>query len=218
MKKELIFVGPPASGKGTQTFRLSKELGIPHVDTGSLLREAIKQGTEDGKIASSYIEKGQLVPTEIVENIIRTRLKQDDCNGGFILDGYPRSLDQANALDGILTEIDGENGSNVKVLYFDIPIDNLIDRIVNRRSCPKCGAIFNIKTMPIKQEGLCDFCNTELVMRKDDTEEIAKARFDTYFSQTAPLIEFYEKRGELVRIDAVGSVDEVFDKLKEAVK
>ena len=218
MKKELILIGPPASGKGTQTFRLSKELGIPHVDTGSLLREAIKNQTEDGKIASGFIEKGQLVPAEIVENIIKTRLKLEDCKYGFILDGFPRSTEQAESLDKILEEINENNAVYLKVIYFDIPMDNLIERIVNRRSCPSCGAIFNIKTMSIKKEGYCDHCGTELVMRKDDTEEIAKARFETYFSQTAPLIEFYEKRNILVRINATGSVDDVFNKLKEIVK
>lgn len=218
MKKELIFIGPPASGKGTQTFRLSKELEIPHVDTGSLLRESIKNETEAGKIAASYIEKGNLVPTEIVENIIKDRLKQEDCKNGFILDGYPRSIEQANALDAILKEIDSSLDAKVKVLYFDIPIDNLIERIVNRRSCPKCGAIFNLKTMPIIKEGYCDFCETPLTTRADDTEEIATARFNTYFSQTAPLVDFYEKRGELVKIEATGSIEEVFEKLKEAVK
>ncbi len=218
MKKELIFIGPPASGKGTQTFRLSKELGFPHVDTGSLLREAIKNETEDGKVAKSYIEKGQLVPTKIVENIIKLRLLKDDCKKGFILDGYPRSLEQAEALDFILEETDKDEQAQLKVLYFDIPLDNLIERIVNRRSCPSCGAIFNIKTMLIKKEGHCDFCNTELVTRKDDTEEIAKARFETYFTQTAPLVDFYEKRNVLVKVDATGSVDDVFEKLKEAVK
>lgn len=217
MKKELIFIGPPASGKGTQTFRLSKELEIPHVDTGSLLREAMKNGTEAGKIAAGYVEKGELVPIEIVQSIIKDRLQQDDCKNGFILDGYPRSVEQANALDSILKEISNGEDVKLKVLYFDIPIDNLIERIVNRRSCPKCGAIFNVKTMPIKKEGFCDFCETELVTRKDDTEEIATARFNTYFSQTAPLVEFYENRGELVKIDATGSVEEVFEKLKEAV-
>ncbi len=217
MKKELIFIGPPASGKGTQTARLSKELDFPHVDTGSLLRAAMKNETEAGKIAKSYVEKGQLVPKEIVAAIIKDRLMQDDAKNGFILDGYPRSIEQAEALDEMLKEIDTGVDAKIKVLYFDIPIDNLIERIVNRRSCPQCGAIFNVKTMPIKKEGFCDYCEAGLVTRADDTEEIAKARFNTYFSETAPLVDFYEKRGELVRINATGSIEEVYQKLKEAV-
>lgn len=218
MKKELILVGPPASGKGTQTSRLAKEKELPHVDTGSLLRAAMKSGSEAGEIAKGYVEKGELVPVEIVARIIKERLQQEDCANGFILDGFPRSIEQALILDDILKEIDGDSGVKPLVVYFDIPIDNLIERIVNRRSCPKCGAIFNIKTMPIKKEGYCDFCEAELVTRADDTKEVAEARFNTYFSQTAPLIEFYEKRGELVKIDATGSIDEVFEKLTEAVK
>ncbi|MDD3236529.1 MAG: adenylate kinase [Candidatus Gastranaerophilales bacterium] len=213
MKKELVFVGPPASGKGTQTEKLAAETGLPHVDTGSLLRSAIKSGSEMGKIANSFIEKGNLVPTELVAKIIQERLAQKDCEKGFILDGYPRSLEQAEALDSIL-----EKGSKLKVIYFDIPIDNLVERIVNRRSCPKCGAIFNIKTMKMKDINKCQACGADLVQRADDTEEIAKARFDTYFKQTAPLVDFYEKRGELIRLDAQGSIDEVYTKLKEAIK
>ena len=193
MKKELIFMGPPASGKGTQTKKLSEETGFIHVDTGSLLREAMAKGTEAGKIAKDYVEKGALVPVEVVAQIIKDRLSQDDVQEGFILDGFPRSLEQAAMLDEMLKEIDEGKEVNTKVIYFDVPIENLMERIIYRRSCPKCGAIYNLKTMPIKQEGICDACGSELVQRKDDTEEIAKNRFDTYFKQTAPLIDFYEK-------------------------
>lgn len=218
MKKELILVGPPASGKGTQTKRLAEETNLPHVDTGSLIRAAMKSGSEAGNIAKGYVEKGELVPVEIVARIIKERLQEDDCKNGFILDGFPRSLEQAYILDDILKEIDGDSEVKPKVVYFDIPIDNLIERIINRRSCPTCGAIFNIKTMPIKKEGYCDYCEAALVTRADDTKEVAEARFNTYFTQTAPLIDFYDKRGELVKIDATGTIDEVYAKLKEAVK
>lgn len=214
-KKEFVFMGPPASGKGTQTKKLAKDTGLVHVDTGSLLREAIQSGSEIGNIAKTFIEKGQLVPVEIVARIIKERLLKDDCKDGFILDGYPRSIEQAELLDEILNEIDEAQDVDFKVIYFDIPIDNLMDRIVNRRSCPDCGAIFNLKTMPIKNEGFCDFCNQSLVQRKDDTFEVAKLRFDTYFSETAPLIDFYEKRNNLIKIDAEGEIDEVYTKLKE---
>ena len=218
MKKELIMVGPPASGKGTQTKKLVEETGLKHVDTGSMLREAVANGTEAGKIAKGFMDKGQLVPVEIVARIIKERLMKDDCKNGFILDGFPRSLEQANILDTILKEIDGDNEVSLKVVYFDIPMDNLIERIVNRRSCPKCGAIFNIKTMTMKNEGKCDFCGADLVQRADDNEETAKSRFNTYFEQTAPLTDLYEKRGVLVKIDATGTIDEVFENLKAAVK
>ncbi len=218
MKKELIFMGPPASGKGTQTKKLAAETGFVHVDTGSLLREAMAKGTEAGKIAKDYVEKGALVPVEVVAQIIKDRLKQDDVQKGFILDGFPRSIEQAEMLDDMLKEIDEGKEVQTKVIYFEIPIENLMERIIYRRSCPKCGAIYNLKTMPIKQEGICDACGSELVQRKDDTEEIAKKRFDTYFEQTAPLIDFYTNRGLLVKLDATGSIDEIYNKLKEVIK
>ena len=218
MKKELIMVGPPASGKGTQTKKLAAETGLKHVDTGSMLREAVSNGTEAGKIAKGFMDKGQLVPVEIVARIIKERLMKDDCKNGFILDGFPRSTEQAAILDNILEEIDGDNEVSLKVIYFDIPMDNLIERIVNRRSCPACGAIFNVKTMTLKNDGKCDICNADLVQRADDNEETAKSRFNTYFEQTAPLVDLYEKRGVLVKIDAAGSIDEVFESLKAVVE
>ena len=211
-------MGPPASGKGTQTKKLAAETGFVHVDTGSLLREAMAKGTEAGKIAKDYVEKGALVPVEVVAQIIKDRLKQDDVQKGFILDGFPRSIEQAEMLDDMLKEIDEGKEVQTKVIYFEIPIENLMERIIYRRSCPKCGAIYNLKTMPIKQEGICDACGSELVQRKDDTEEIAKKRFDTYFEQTAPLIDFYTNRGLLVKLDATGSIDEIYNKLKEVIK
>lgn len=218
MKTELIMVGPPASGKGTQTKKLAAETGLKHVDTGSMLREAVAAGTEAGNIAKGFMDKGQLVPVEIVARIIKERLMKDDCKNGFILDGFPRSLEQAEILDKILGEIDANEDVNLKVIYFDIPMDNLVERIVNRRSCPACGAIFNIKTMTLKNDGKCDNCDTDLVQRADDNEETAKSRFNTYFEQTAPLTKLYEKRGNLVKINAAGTIDEVFESLKAAIK
>lgn len=217
-KKELVFLGPPASGKGTQTDRLAKELNYPHVDTGSLLRKAIADGTEDGKTAKGFIEKGQLVPVEIVASIIKTRLKEKDCENGFILDGFPRSTEQAEMLDEMLKEIDaGKDDVDFKVIYFDIPQDLLLERIIYRRSCPKCGKIYNLKSLKPKKEGFCDICAEGLVQRKDDTEEIAKSRFETYFAQTAPLIDFYSNKGSLVKIDANGDIAQVWDRLIKVV-
>lgn len=212
-KKELVFLGPPACGKGTQTSKLSIHLNSPHVDTGSLLRKALADQTPDGLIAKSYIEKGQLVPVEIVASIIKTRLQQDDCKNGFILDGFPRSTEQAEMLEGMLKEIDSDNEVDFRVIYFDINQQLLLDRIITRRSCPKCGKIYNIVSLKPEKEGFCDVCDVELIQRKDDTEETAKARFDTYFSETAPLIKFYEDKGSLKKIDANGSVDEVWERL-----
>lgn len=218
MKKELVFLGPPASGKGTQTSRLSEQLNFPHVDTGSLLRKALAEGTPDGLTAKSYIEKGQLVPVEIVASIIKTRLKEADCANGFILDGFPRSTEQAEMLQGMLKEIDEGKDVSFKVVYFDIDQQLLLERIIYRRSCPKCGKIYNLKSLKPQKDGFCDDCGAELVQRKDDTEETAKARFDTYFKETAPLIDFYEKKNLLAKIDANGEVSEVWDRLLEAVK
>ena len=175
MKTELIMVGPPASGKGTQTKKLAAETGLKHVDTGSMLREAVAAGTEAGNIAKGFMDKGQLVPVEIVARIIKERLMKDDCKNGFILDGFPRSLEQAEILDKILGEIDANEDVNLIVIYFDIPMDNLVERFVNRRSCPACGAIFNIKTMTLINDGKCDNCDTDLFHREDDNVETAKS-------------------------------------------
>ena len=217
MKKELIFLGPPACGKGTQTAKLSEHLGLPHVDTGSLLRAEIKNETENGKIAKSYIDKGQLVPVSLVANIIKNRLAQEDCKNGYILDGYPRSVEQADLLEEINADIDGSVEAQIKAIYFDLNQDILISRIVNRRSCPKCGEIYNIKFKPTKVEGICDKCGAELTQRKDDNEETAKARFDTYFKETAPLIDYYKNKGVLRTINAEGSIDEVWERLLKVI-
>ena len=217
MKKELIFLGPPACGKGTQTTMLSKYLGFPHIDTGSLLRAEIAKETEEGKIAKSFIDKGQLVPVELVGAIIGKKLAEDDCNNGYVLDGYPRSLEQAKILDEINLKVDADNEASFKAIYFDIDTDILIDRIVNRKSCPICGEIYNKKYKPAKVAGKCDKCNVDLVTRADDTEEIAKKRFETYYEQTAPLVDFYKNKGVLYKIDANGTIEEVWERLLAVV-
>ena len=217
MKKELIFLGPPACGKGTQTNMLSEYLHFPHIDTGSLLRAEIAKESEDGKIAKSFIDKGQLVPPELVGSIIEKRLKENDCEKGYVLDGYPRSLAQAEMLEKINNNIDKEEAS-FKAIYFDIDTQILIERIIYRQSCPKCGEIYNKKFKPSKVENVCDKCHVELVSRADDTEEVAKARFDTYYRETAPLIDFYSKKGVLYKIDANGSIKEVWERLLSVIE
>lgn len=218
MKQEFIFVGPPGSGKGTQTIILSKEMNIPHIDTGALLREEIASGSENGKLADGFMSKGQLVPKELVSNIIKNRLMKDDCKNGFILDGYPRSLEQAEALDKIFEEIDGSEKVNRIVFYFNIDEELLIERLVNRRSCSKCGAIYNIKTMKMANHEVCEKCGGKLTRRVDDTEEVARKRFDTYFAQTAPLVDLYKKRGWLAELDASLSINEIYANLTEVIK
>ncbi len=220
MKKELIFLGPPACGKGTQTTKLAEFLNLPHVDTGSLLRAEIKNQTPDGVVAKSFIDKGQLVPVDLVAKIIKNRLSQDDCRDGYILDGYPRSVEQADKLDVINNEINSKRDVEVdfRAIYFDIDTNVLVERIVNRRSCPVCGEIYNLAFKAPQKDGICDKCGTELVQRKDDTREVAQARFDTYFHETAPLIEYYKNKGTLKTIDANGSIDEVWERLLEVIK
>lgn len=217
MKKEFIFLGPPACGKGTQTTMLAKYMNLPHVDTGSLLRAEIAAQTQNGKIAKKFIDEGHLVPVNLVGEIIKNRLSQQDCQNGYILDGYPRSLEQAEMLIKINDEIDRGIEADFKAIYFKSDISLLIARIINRRSCPKCGEIYNLKFKPPKKENLCDKCMTELICRKDDNEETAKARFDTYFEETAPLFEYYASRNCLKEIDADGSIDEVWQRLLKVV-
>ncbi len=218
MKQEFIFIGPPGSGKGTQTKILSKEYNLPHVDTGSLLREEVASASKEGELAKQFIDKGQLVPAELVSKIIKNRLLKEDCKNGFILDGYPRSIEQAELLDKILKEIDENTNTSIKVFYFEIEEKKLIERLVNRRTCSKCGAIYNLKTMEIKDKNRCEKCGGELTRRKDDTEEVAKKRFDTYFQETEPLIDFYKKRGILITINADNDIKSIYEKLKGAIK
>ena len=218
MRKQLIFLGPPACGKGTQTSKLAEFLNLPHIDTGSLLRAEIKAQTPNGIIAKSFIDKGNLVPVDLVATIIKERLSQEDCKNGYILDGYPRSLEQAEKLEIMNAEINGEDEVDFRAIYFDLDQDILISRIVNRRSCSLCGEIYNIKYHPTKVEGICDKCGGELIQRKDDNEEIAKARFETYFRETAPLIDFYKNKGVLKTINANGTIEEVWNRLLEVIR
>ncbi len=217
-KKELIFLGPPACGKGTQTDKLAKYLNFPHVDTGSLLRAEIKKETPEGKFAKTFIDKGELVPADLVAKIIKNRLSQNDCKNGFILDGYPRSVEQADILEDIIKEINKDEEADFRAIYFDIDTNVLVERIVNRRSCPVCGEIYNLEFKPPKVEGHCDKDGAELTQRKDDTREVAQARFDTYFKETAPLIDYYKTKKVLKTINANGTIDEVWERLLEVIK
>ena len=219
MKTELIFLGPPACGKGTQTAKLAEYFNFPHIDTGSLLRAEIKAQSPAGIKAKSFIDKGKLVPVDLVSKIIKNRLAQDDCKNGYILDGYPRSLEQAEKLTEINKEID-KNNNDVKFIatYFDINTDILVERIVNRRSCSKCGEIYNLAFKAPKNDGICDRCGGQLMQRKDDTKEIAQSRFETYNNETAPLIDYYSKSGVLKTIDANGTIDEVWQRLLDVLE
>ncbi len=218
MKKIFIFLGPPGSGKGTQTSRLADKLSIPHIDTGSLLRKHIQDETQLGITAKGFIDKGQLVPLWVVSDVIKHRVQKDDCKNGYILDGFPRSVEQAEALK----EIVNESGTftlkdDALAIYFDIDNEALVQRLINRRSCPKCGTIYNLISNPPKIMDYCDICDTKLVTRDDDNEQTVRLRFDTYEKQTAPLYDYYKQMGILRELDADRPISEIWDNLKEIV-
>ena len=203
----LIFLGPPGVGKGTQAVKLSQKYGIPHISTGDALREAVARKTEIGLKAKSYMDRGALVPDEVVIGIIRERLDRDDCRSGFILDGFPRTVKQAEALDEILKTMRMELDA---VLNVEAPDDVIIERLSGRRTCRSCGRVYHIIYMPPKKEGVCDVCGGELYQRDDDKPEAIARRLQVYKEQTAPLIEYYEGKGKLHRIDGSQDVDGVF--------
>jgi adenylate kinase len=186
---KLIISGPPGSGKGSRASRIAQALKIPHISTGDLFRKEISAGTELGRIAKDIIEQGKLVPDEITMGMLKNRLKEPDCQKGFILDGVPRTLKQAEMLKEI-TEIE-------HVLNLEVSGQVIIDRMTSRRTCKGCGAIFNVKTMAPKVEGKCDHCSSELIQREDEKLEVISKRLEVYESQTKPLIEFYKEMGLL---------------------
>lgn len=211
----ILLMGPPGAGKGTQAANLVKKFSIPHISTGDMFRAAIKEGTELGKKAKACIDAGNLVPDEITIGIVKERLSQEDCKKGFFLDGFPRTVDQADALKGILTEL----GLSLKsVLNITVPSADLVERAVGRRICRSCGATYHVKFSPSKQEGVCDACGGELYQRADDTEETMKNRLSVYEAQTKPLIDYYQAAGLYVEIDGRQAIDKVFDDVVAALK
>lgn len=190
----IILMGPPGAGKGTQAKVLIAKYGIPHISTGDMFREAIKAGTPLGKLAASYINDGHLVPDDVTIGLVKERLSQPDCANGYLLDGFPRTIPQAEALEKIVKEI---NREITYVINIDTPKEELISRICGRRVCKKCGAPYHIVNVKPKVDGVCDICGGELVQRPDDNEEALTIRLDAYNKQTKPLLEFYEKKGLL---------------------
>ncbi len=204
----IIMLGAPGTGKGTVASLLAKELGIPQVSTGDIFRKNIKEKTELGKLAESYISKGNLVPDDVTIDLVKSRLKESDAKEGVILDGFPRTVRQAEELDKILQN----NQSEVDiVINLVTPEEEIVERIENRRVCPECKAVYNLKLNPPSQEGICDKCGHELVQRKDDNVDTIKSRIKTYIDVTSPLIEYYEKKEKLYtaevseRINRLGS-------------
>lgn len=192
----VIMLGAPGTGKGTVASILTEKLDIPQVSTGDIFRKHIKEGTDLGKLADSYISKGQLVPDDVTIDLVKNRLKDADVQNGIILDGFPRTVKQAEALDNILEQ----EGKKVDiVINLTTPEEEIIERIVNRRVCsnPDCKTIYNLVLNPPKQEGICDKCGHELIQRKDDNIDTVKSRLDNYFKVTSPLVEYYEKKGNL---------------------
>jgi adenylate kinase len=211
----IILLGPPGGGKGTQAKKIVEKYGIPHIATGDILREAVAKGTELGKKAKEYMDRGELVPDEIVIGIVRERLKQPDCEKGFLLDGFPRTIKQAEALDEMLKEL----GKDIDaVIYIDVPEEEVVKRITYRRTCRNCGAVYHLIYAPPKEDNKCDKCGGELYQRDDDKEEVVRQRFKVYMENTAPLIEYYEKKGLLYRVDGTKSIDEVFSQIDEILQ
>lgn len=209
-----VLLGPPGAGKGTQAVRLVEKYEIPHISTGDIFRKNIKEGTELGKKAQEYMNAGALVPDELVVDLVKDRLQQDDCKNGFLLDGFPRTIFQAEKLDEFLSE------SNLKmdiVINLKVQKEALIKRLTGRRVCKDCGASYHIVNIPPKKEGVCDICGGELIQRKDDNIETVENRINVYEEQTAPLIGYYKEAGSLVDFDGEASLDEVFDAIVQAI-
>lgn len=210
----LLIMGPAGAGKGTMSDLILKEYDIPHISTGDMLRENVRNNTQLGKEAKSYMDAGKLVPDDVINAMVEDRLLQPDCQSGYLLDGFPRTLVQAKAFEKIEEKI----GKPVEsVIALEVGFDSLVERITGRRICPKCGAIYHIHNKPSKVEGICDVCGSTLTQRKDDTEEQLKVRMDEYEKSTKPVIDFYEVRGVVNHIDASKSTGEVFEQVKHAL-
>lgn len=206
----LLIMGPPGAGKGTQAEELVKELDIVHISTGDMFRNAIKEGTEMGKKAKEYMDKGELVPDEVVIGMVKDRLSQDDCSKGFLLDGFPRTVEQAEALDITL----GELGIKLDgVINIVVPMDKLMTRLTGRRVCKSCGASYHVSFNPPAVEGKCDVCGGELYQRSDDNEESVGTRLKAYEEKTQPLINYYSLKGCLLNINGDQEIDNVLKEI-----
>jgi adenylate kinase len=210
----VVLLGPPGAGKGTQAERIARQSGVPHVSTGDMFRDAVKQGTPLGQEAKAYMDRGDLVPDRIVIGIVEDRLKAKDAQDGFVLDGFPRTVQQATALEQGLQAC----GMGIsRVLNLAVPADEVVKRISGRRICRQCGAMYHVMFGPPAQSGRCDRCQGELYQRDDDREETVTARLEVYGRETNPLVAFYRERGILAEIDAVGSQDAVARRIAEAL-
>jgi adenylate kinase len=212
----IVLVGPPGAGKGTQAAFLAKNLSIPHISTGDLFRANISRQTELGKLAKSYMDRGELVPDEVTIAMAKDRMEQPDAHGGFLLDGFPRNVSQAEALDDMLK---AEGMKLDAVLDLEVPEDEVVKRIAGRRICRNESAhVFHVTYKAPKQEGVCDICGGELYQRDDDSEDTVRKRLEVYHTQTEPIIDYYKSQGLVVTISALGKVEEVTERAMEALQ
>ena len=202
----LVLMGAPGAGKGTQADVMAKKLFVPHISTGDIFRAAMKAGTEMGKLAEQYISEGKLVPDEVTFGIVKDRLEEADCKDGFILDGFPRTIAQADSLQEYLTEVEKPLDAVVNI---DVDLDSLVDRLTGRRVCKGCGASFHLMYNPPAKEGVCDECGGELYQRKDDSEDTIKNRLNVYVENSKPLIDYYAEKGLLQEVDGNQAINEV---------
>lgn len=204
---KLIMLGAPGAGKGTQAKRIAAKYGIPHISTGDIFRANIKNGTELGKKAQTYMDQGLLVPDELVCDLVVDRIQQSDCEKGYVLDGFPRTIPQAEALTAALEKL----GTGIDyAINVEVPDANILNRMGGRRACLGCGATYHVEFNAPKQEGICDTCGAELVLRDDDKPETVQKRLDVYHEQTQPLIDYYTKAGKLAEVDGSKDMDDVF--------
>ena len=209
---KIIMLGAPGAGKGTQAKMIAERYKLPHISTGDIFRANIKEGTDLGKEAKTYMDEGKLVPDELTVRILLDRVAKDDCKNGYVLDGFPRTIPQAEVLEN---ELDKLNDKVDFAINVDVPDENIINRMSGRRACLKCGATYHIKHVPPKKEGICDVCGSELVLRDDDKPETVKKRLDVYHEQTQPLIDFYTKRGILKTVNGDADPRDVFAAIEE---
>lgn len=207
---KIIMLGAPGAGKGTQADKICAKYNIPHISTGDIFRANIKNNTELGQKAKSYMDKGELVPDELVVDLVVDRIKADDCTNGYVLDGFPRTIPQAEALDAALAAINDKVDYAINV---EVPDENIINRMSGRRACVACGATYHIVHIPTKVEGVCDKCGAELILRDDDKPETVKNRLNVYHKQTQPLIDYYTAKNILHEVDGTKAMEDVFSSI-----
>lgn len=212
---KIIMLGAPGAGKGTQAKMLADKYGIPHISTGDIFRANIKNETELGKKAKEYMDQGLLVPDELTCNLVVDRIQQEDCKKGYILDGFPRTIPQAEALDKALTELNDKIDYAINV---EVPDENIVGRMSGRRACVGCGATYHIVYNPTKEEGVCDRCGKELILRDDDKPETVQKRLNVYHEQTQPLIDFYKNKGVLKEVDGTVDMNDVFNAIVKVLE